>query len=212
MTSGQPDHNGAAPRRVSEGAGSRERILEAALRLFREFGYEGTSVTKIAQSAGMTPANLYWHFASKQDLLTETLAGIYRRSFRELEESIPDGDAVVRLSAYVRAYVNEQLTELREERNFGYASLASSLPPEGKHHLLEFGRPYLQLLRQIIEQGIAEGVFDVKDIKVASLALSTMCEYVFTWYRPDRSWTAEYVMDYYVELALRMLGHDGVTH
>jgi AcrR family transcriptional regulator len=50
-------------------ADTRERILEAALDLFAERGYAGTSVAELAKRLGITKAALYYHFASKSDIL-----------------------------------------------------------------------------------------------------------------------------------------------
>lgn len=49
-------------------ADRRRTILDAALRLFAERGYEGASVDGIARAAGITVAVIYNHFASKQEL------------------------------------------------------------------------------------------------------------------------------------------------
>jgi len=51
-----------------QAAASRERILEAASRLFRERGLDGVGVADLMQSAGMTHGGFYAHFASKEDL------------------------------------------------------------------------------------------------------------------------------------------------
>src|SRR5690349_4957554 len=86
--------------------GARERILAAARMLFQESGYEGTSVTRIARAAGMTPAAMYWHFPSKQDLLAEMLKDMYEQSYAEVSQAVrADGAAVERLGDYVRAYI-----------------------------------------------------------------------------------------------------------
>jgi AcrR family transcriptional regulator len=47
----------------------RERILDVALDLFTENGYEETSLREVAASLGVTKAALYYHFASKEDIL-----------------------------------------------------------------------------------------------------------------------------------------------
>lgn len=190
---------------------ARDRILTAATRLFQESGYEGTSVTRIARSARMTPAAMYWHFPSKQDVLKEVLHTLYRRSYEDIAAAVPDADAVTRLTEYVRAYVRIQLTELGDHTNFGYASLASSLPPEGQVELNKIGRPYLLLLREILEQGVDEGTFDIDDLKIAAFGLSSMCEYVFTWFREHGPLTVDEVCDEYVRLALRVAGNHKVS-
>ena len=49
--------------------GTKARILEAALALFAQNGYLGTSMSDIARQLGITKAALYKHYASKQDIL-----------------------------------------------------------------------------------------------------------------------------------------------
>ena len=52
-----------------EAASTRERILDVALDLFIEKGFDGTSLREIAEQLGVTKAALYYHFASKDDIL-----------------------------------------------------------------------------------------------------------------------------------------------
>ena len=49
---------------------TRQRILDIAVDLFIEQGYAGTSVRDISERLGMTKGSLYYHFASKEDVLT----------------------------------------------------------------------------------------------------------------------------------------------
>jgi AcrR family transcriptional regulator len=55
-------------------AGTKKRILEIAAELFAKQGYTGTSIVDIAQRLGTTPAALYYHFASKLEVLDGLLA------------------------------------------------------------------------------------------------------------------------------------------
>jgi AcrR family transcriptional regulator len=57
------------------GLSAREEILEAAGRLFAENGYAATSTRGIALAVGIKQASLYYHFASKEDILARLLAG-----------------------------------------------------------------------------------------------------------------------------------------
>ncbi len=59
---------------VPERTNTRERIVEAALRLFSERGTTGVSVREVADAAGVTVPGLYYHFASKADLIREVYA------------------------------------------------------------------------------------------------------------------------------------------
>jgi AcrR family transcriptional regulator len=52
-----------------EATSTRERILDVALDLFTDKGFDGTSLREIAERLGVTKAALYYHFASKDDIL-----------------------------------------------------------------------------------------------------------------------------------------------
>ena len=52
-----------------EQVGTRERILDIALDLFTGQGYEKTSLRQIAERLGFSKAAIYYHFASKEDIL-----------------------------------------------------------------------------------------------------------------------------------------------
>ena len=52
---------------------SRKRILDVAAHLFREKGYAGVSLRSIASDADLKAGSIYYHFASKDDLVVEVL-------------------------------------------------------------------------------------------------------------------------------------------
>jgi AcrR family transcriptional regulator len=51
------------------GASTRERILDVALDLFTDQGFDGTSMREIAERLHITKPSIYYHFASKEDIL-----------------------------------------------------------------------------------------------------------------------------------------------
>ena len=91
-----------APTQRSDSA---QRVLDAALELFAEHGFEGTSLQQIADRLGVTKAAVYYHFRTKDELL----ASIVAPAFDELDallgaaESLP-GDAA-RPKLALRAFV-----------------------------------------------------------------------------------------------------------
>jgi AcrR family transcriptional regulator len=63
-----------------EGLSARDEILEVAAQLFSENGYAATSTRSIALAVGIKQASLYYHFASKEDILAGLLAGTVQPS------------------------------------------------------------------------------------------------------------------------------------
>ncbi|HEX3981907.1 MAG TPA: helix-turn-helix domain-containing protein, partial [Acidimicrobiales bacterium] len=63
--------DGAARTRAPRGepGDTRERILDIALELFTTQGYDKTSLRQIAEQLGFSKAAIYYHFASKEDIL-----------------------------------------------------------------------------------------------------------------------------------------------
>jgi AcrR family transcriptional regulator len=64
-----PAPAGERPRRGRPRGSTRDRILDIALELFAEQGYEQTSLREIAERLGLTKAALYFHFERKEDML-----------------------------------------------------------------------------------------------------------------------------------------------
>ena len=84
---------------------TRERILAAALQLFRERGSDKTSLREIAEQLDVSKAALYYHFRTKDELIA-SLAAPFIDGFRELldaAEQEADGDLAPRL---VEGYVD----------------------------------------------------------------------------------------------------------
>ncbi|MDU8945981.1 TetR/AcrR family transcriptional regulator [Ovoidimarina sediminis] len=115
---------------------SHRRILDAAARLFRENGIEGTSVADVMNAAGMTHGGFYRHFGSKEELV----AAAFRHAVDDVvsrieEEETPEGRAVER-DAYIADYLSEaHLKELG--KGCPLASLGAELARAGQAPLHE---------------------------------------------------------------------------
>src|SRR5436189_2646786 len=85
--------------------GTRQMILEAALRLAAERGYVGTTMALVRRATGLPPSSLYWHFSNKDQLLAEALEHGYTRWHRNVprwEQTSTGGDLRTRLLANLR--------------------------------------------------------------------------------------------------------------
>src|SRR5207302_8073254 len=129
-----PEHNEAA----------RERILEAASRLFREHGIAAVGLAKIMAEAGLTVGTFYTHFKSKEALLREALLRSLDARHEELKQALHGAD----LEILVRAYLSR---EHRDEAVTGcpIAALASEVarhPRATRHTFASHNAPTLDAL------------------------------------------------------------------
>lgn len=85
---------------------TRSRILDAALDLFSEHGFEGTTLQQVADRLGLTKAALYYHFRSKDDLLSALRAPAVKDcdSLLDAYELMPETPA--RRRKFVEAYLD----------------------------------------------------------------------------------------------------------
>jgi TetR/AcrR family transcriptional repressor of nem operon len=84
---------------------TRQRILEAAGRRFKQDGIDGAGVAALMSDAGLTNGAFYAHFDSKEDLVANVLADQLRTQRQSIDAESPDRDG---LEAFVRSYLSPQ--------------------------------------------------------------------------------------------------------
>jgi len=98
---------------LPEAAEGRALILDTAARLFRQDGYAATSLRDIATACGMKAGSLYYHFASKDEIIGEVLRIGVERVADHVRRSVmalpADADARTLLHTAVRAHLSALL-------------------------------------------------------------------------------------------------------
>ncbi|WP_378735914.1 TetR/AcrR family transcriptional regulator [Nocardia brasiliensis] len=102
----------SAPDTVAAGRGTKLAIRDAAVKLFGAKGFEQTSLREVADAVGITKASLYYHYASKIDLLHAIIDPIidHLRSVVDDLDQVPhDADGIREvLRAYLRGMVHHR--------------------------------------------------------------------------------------------------------
>lgn len=187
--------------------GSVEAIRNAALSVFGEHGFAGSSIRELAARANMSIAGIYHHFPSKLEILFELMT----RTMEELVEATNgalDGaavDAGSRLVAAVRAHVYFHMEQRAE--SYVYNTELRSLDARRREKIIAQRDAYQRTWFEIVSEGQRRGEFDVDDVAAMTRALLTMCTAVYSWYRKDGPSPPDEIADFYSELALRMVGH-----
>src|SRR5881275_1341149 len=84
---------------------TRERILEAAGRRFKQDGIDGAGVATVMSDAGLTNGAFYGHFASKEDLVANVLADQLRAQRQSFDSQASERAG---LQAFVRSYLSPE--------------------------------------------------------------------------------------------------------
>jgi AcrR family transcriptional regulator len=181
--------------------GRAREVREAALTLFSERGYHGTSMRDIAEAIGVKAPALYNHVGSKQEIIKEIVLGTMERLFAEHEAAVAGvEDVAERLRRAVEAHVRYAVTHRREvlvnQRD------VLSLEEDNRALLVDRRNEYEGLFRAIVERGIREGRFGVGSARLASYSILDMGNGVAVWFREDGPLSGEEVAAHYGEIAL----------
>ena len=95
-----------------------ETILEAALDVFSQHGFRGTTLDQIADRAGLSKPNLLYYFASKEAIHVTLLSRLLVTWLDPLRAMDPDGEPVAELLAYVGRKLQLSRDYPRESRLF----------------------------------------------------------------------------------------------
>ncbi len=136
---------------------TRNRLLCAAVDVFDRKGYAAASVREIVELAGVTKPALYYHFHSKEGLLTAVLDEAARAFERKMDAAITrPGSARERLSAFC-ADLHDLFQEHVPVARVAHAVFFGPLEGMPKFDFTVFDRQAERVVRRIVEDGQATG-------------------------------------------------------
>jgi AcrR family transcriptional regulator len=188
-------------RALDEPAATDRRLYDAAVRLFAERGYHGTTVREIVADVGVQPAAFYYHFRSKEHVLRE----IMQRALEDLNAEITAAVSDVRspeqqLVAALRAHIAFHATRPLEA--FVADSELRALEGDDRRAIVRLRDEYEAIFAAILEAGQAAGAFCVRDVKIETYALMALATAVATWYSPHGRLSVEAVAEIYANFVL----------
>jgi TetR/AcrR family transcriptional repressor of nem operon len=91
-----------------KGTKTREHILKSSRKLLVTQGFHNTAISEIISATGVKKGNLYYHFASKEDLGLAVLEDAKQEFFLFLNKSLSGADPVIKIINACQAIFNEQ--------------------------------------------------------------------------------------------------------
>ncbi|MFI8086775.1 TetR/AcrR family transcriptional regulator [Streptomyces sp. NPDC086080] len=181
------------------------RLLLAAVEAFAERGYHATTTRDIAGRAGMSPAALYIHYKTKEELLHRISRIGHEKAVEILRTAArAEGTPAERLADAVSSFVRWHAGGRTTARVVQYE--LDSLGPDARAEIVGLRRQVDAEVRGIIEEGVRSGDFDVTDVPGTTLAVLSLCIDVARWFNVDGPRTPEQVGELYADLVLRMVG------
>lgn len=169
---------------------TRMRILDAAARTFRRKGYAATTLNEIASAADMQAGSLYYHFASKDELLEEVLdigANKVNDAIKESQERLPP-DASHR--DRIRAAVDAHLTMLLKHCDYTSVNIGifAQIPEEiQQRHLPKRDTLAAQWRRILTRAQKAGALRDDVDLSMVRMLLLGALNWSVEWYKPGKT-------------------------
>jgi AcrR family transcriptional regulator len=178
--------------------------LDAAAQIIREKGFHATSMQDIAAAVDLRKASLYHHVSSKQEILVDLLDKALELLILNMEQVvIQEIPAEDKFRLALRSYLNI-LTD-----NLGLASVLllehRSLENKFRRRHIPQRDKYEGYWREILEEGVAQGVFECREIPLAVKAILGVANWTIMWFNPDGRLSSEQIADLSADLVLNGL-------
>jgi AcrR family transcriptional regulator len=194
-------------------ANRREIIIKTAGRLFREKGYDATSVRDLADAVGLQSGSLFFHFKSKEEILVSLLADGMRRAVAILDRHVAAAASPQeKLSAIIHGHLK---AILEEEHDAFYVVIHDwrALSPASRRKVIALRDEYEAHVARALGE-LAGTCLVPKNTRLFRRFLLGALNWTVQWYRPDGGLTIEQLADGFLELLLPQqapINETGVT-
>jgi TetR/AcrR family transcriptional regulator, fatty acid metabolism regulator protein len=184
----------------------KDRIMDAALRIFAEKGFQNTTITEISKAASVSEATIYEYFGTKEDLLFSIPEKISNEGFAEMEKILPfikgmEGRMRAILHGYIHLYESNPhysalvLLQLMSNKRFRETTAHAAI------------RRSAHTLLVCIREGIADGTFkrNANPYLIRSILLGTIEHLFIQWHmqgRPKGKPNIPDLLDPFIEIVL----------
>lgn len=174
-------------------------ICEAALRCFTVSGFHGTTIRQIAAASGLSVPGIYHHYASKAAILVAICELAMNELLTASREAVAAGSNTLdKFERLVTCLI--RFHAVYGEIAFVTYSEIRSLPDAARERHLQARRDEQTLVTDLVERGVAEGIFNTPQPREAARAIATLCLGVAQWYRTDGSLSIDELVASYLSI------------
>ncbi|MCU1335730.1 MAG: regulatory protein TetR [Bryobacterales bacterium] len=186
---------------VQSDAPTVDRLLDTAAGLFWEKGYAATTTREIASALRIQQASLYYHMASKEDLLHKIFVSALEQFLADVPAAVHAAAPRDRIHVLIRVHV---LTLLKyQRRNMTMLTELRSLSPRHRDEVVALRERYADFVRSTLKDAqVAGQIRDDIPASYLSLALFNMLNWAARWFRENRDPSPDQVADLFFRLFL----------
>ena len=183
----------------------RDELIRVAADLFKEKGYQTTTLNDIANHAGMDRASVYYYVGNKEEFFRDAVKGGVEQNAAHVQTLLDRSDLSIQekleqlvqllMQSYSDSYPYMYLY-IQEEMH----KIADAKTPWAKE-MLEKTKSFENAVLALIKQGVAEGHF--RDDVPSTLAANTifgMLNWTYRWYTPKSKYSAKEVADVFCKI------------
>jgi AcrR family transcriptional regulator len=180
---------------------TRDLILEKAIDLFFEYGYNGASIRNIVNELGMTKASVYNYFNSKDEILytiiQETGLLLLQSSRSIVEKTVDPIECLEKLIRNLIYLIKDSRKKIRIYIEQQY-QLPPALREKARNLQLQIYHTHYRAIQKLKDQQILR---DDIDITVFTYSILGMSNWVFRWFKDDGRLSAEEVANNLIKIA-----------
>lgn len=180
----------------------RGKLLSAAGRLFRERGYERTTVRDIAAAVGIQSGSLFHHFASKEDILKAVMIDVIRFNTERMTAALAAArDPQARLRALIACELESIVGDTREAMAV-LVHCWDSLSKDRQVEVLALREVYEALWLDTLQDAAKRALIRVDPFVLRRL-IAGMISWSNTWFDPRGPMSFDELVDTVLQLVLR---------
>jgi AcrR family transcriptional regulator len=150
----------------------RRKIVQVASRIFTRFGYRKTTMEEIAMASRKGKSSIYYYFKSKEEIYRAVVEKEANELKEELKEEVrKHTDPIEQLKAYIlfRMHKIKMVTNFYEALKSDYLGQMEFIEKIRKR----FDQDEIKIVKQILQEGMDSGKFNVDDPELSSVAIVT---------------------------------------
>lgn len=185
--------------------GTRERLLDAAITLFAEHGFDACTMRDLASAVGIKAPAIYNHFESKEQILAEAVNYTLGDFFAAVVRPLPSDSPVAILEHVVRLHVLYQIRHIEIARAndalLNTRVITRVLAKPESMRLVAAQRAYVAFIRDLVRASADDEIHAT----MSAFAIIALCDRVSSWYRPHGSLKPEEMAEETWRLVRRMV-------